>query len=246
MKSKSLSLALCLIFLAWTHGNSARADLVMHLAGDGDAIDQTGNGHNGTLSGASFGTGKFGQAFSFTGTNDVVTVNASSDLEPTDFSVAMWINTNDSSSGIKLLMDSSHGSSNGPFGWAVQMNNGRAGLAYGNGSTFPGLGSTIDIRNSGFRHFAATIGASTMSVYLDGSLDSTASFTGTPMGTGAQIRLGKHFSLNRQFSGLLDDVRIYNHALSSAEVQQLSSVPEPSSLLTSFLLLGAMALRRRK
>jgi len=44
------------------------------------------------------------------------------------------------------------------------------------------------------------------------------------------------------FDGLIDDVRIYNHALSPAEIQEL--IPEPATLL--LLTLGGILIRRKK
>ena len=234
-------MGLCLI-------TSVKADQVMHLRGDGTSLDSTGNGHDGSLiNGTSYAVGKLGQAFSFDGVNDHITVNASGDLEPSpEISVAMWIKAT-AGGGIKLLMDSSHGSSNGNFGWAIQMTNaGAVGLAYGNGSSFPAIDSTTIIGDGTFHHFATTLDGTDMRIYVDGVLEATSSYSGTPMGTGQQIRLGRHFSLNRQYNGLLDDVRIYNHALSGSEVLGLTSVPEPGALSLLVLAAAGMVARRRR
>jgi hypothetical protein len=53
----------------------------------------------------------------------------------------------------------------------------------------------------------------------------------------------------QHFRGALDDIRIYNEALSSTQVMELASVPEPSGLI--LLASGALALlvpilRRRR
>ncbi len=225
------------------------ADIVMHLKGDGTALDATTNGHDGSLvNGTSYAAGKLGQAFSFDGVDDHITVNASGDLEPSpEISVAMWIKAMPSG-GLKLLADSSHGSSNGNFGWAIQMTSaGRVGIAYGNSSGFPALDSTTVLADNTFHHFAATLDGTDMRIYVDGILDGTASYSGTPMGTGQEIRLGRHFSLTRQYNGLLDDVRIYNNALSGSQVLALTSVPEPSSIgYLLFVGIGIAARRKRK
>lgn len=46
-------------------------------------------------------------------------------------------------------------------------------------------------------------------------------------------------------SGLLDDVRVFDHSLTAAEVQGLTAVPEASTFIGGFLLCGAILLRRR-
>ena len=55
--------------------------------------------------------------------------------------------------------------------------------------------------------------------------------------------------INTYFDGAMDDIRIYNYALSAAEVQGLyTAVPEPSTYaaLTGLTALGFAAMRRRK
>lgn len=225
----------------------ASGDLVMHLSGDGDSLDQSGNGHNGNLqNGTAFTSGALGQAFSFDGVDDFITVDADAALEPTNISVAFWVKAQ-ASGGIKLLVDSSHGSSNGNFGWAIQMTSGgQVGIAYGNGGSFPALDSTTNLADDQFHHFAATLDGTNMRTYVDGVLETTASYSGTPMGTGEEIRIGRHHSLGRQFSGLMDDIRVYNHALSGTEVQALAAVPEPTSCFVLAFGAAALVTRRRR
>lgn len=227
----------------------ASGDLVMHLSGDGDSLDQSGNGHhgqNGNLNGPTFTGGVLGQAFSFDSADEFLTVDANAALEPTNISVAFWVKTQ-ASGGIKLLVDSSHGGTNGNFGWAIQMTSGgQVGIAYGNGGGFPALDSTTNLADDQFHHFAATLDGTNMRTYVDGVLETTASYSGTPMGTGEQIRIGRHHSLGRQFSGLMDDIRVYNHALTSSEVQALAAVPEPTSCLVLAFGAVTLAMRRRR
>ncbi|MEJ6567771.1 MAG: PEP-CTERM sorting domain-containing protein [Akkermansiaceae bacterium] len=52
-------------------------------------------------------------------------------------------------------------------------------------------------------------------------------------------------SVNEAFNGFIDDVRIYDNALSLGEVQVLAGVPEPSSLLLGALGFGMMLRRKR-
>lgn len=62
-----------------------------------------------------------------------------------------------------------------------------------------------------------------MALYIDGSLNATATDTTTvsttntsPVGIGSRGATGSYL-----FPGSIDDVRIYNRALSATEVQQL-------------------------
>lgn len=104
--------------------------------------------------------------------------------------------------------------------------------------------------------------ATNVSFYFDGSLFGTATFSATPVATdisgslgiaiGAGIRevastLG---NANRFVNGLIDDVRIYNTALTAGEIYDLYvNIPEPTTgalLLGGFLALAAWRGLRRK
>lgn len=101
-------------------------------------------------------------------------------------------------------------------------------------------------------HVAATADYSTglLSLYLNGSL--VASNTIAAWGTGVSasdqnyvIRIGSNHNGGEQFLGIIDDVRIFNTALSSSEVGALA-VPEPSvALLGGLGLMGFLRRRHR-
>jgi hypothetical protein len=84
--------------------------------------------------------------------------------------------------------------------------------------------------NTNFHHFALTYDSSTTTVklYLDGVLASTLISSVTGM-TGNNTRFGRQFGGNSEyFNGSMDDLRIYDNALTASEVSSL--VPEPTSM----------------
>ena len=88
-----------------------------------------------------------------------------------------------------------------------------------------------------------------MKLYLDGVLKNTATFpydTGTTTPTGNLCIGARAYNgiRNQYFNGTIDDVRIYNNALSQAEVTAL--VPEPASAMIMVLGTTIISLRRRK
>jgi hypothetical protein len=245
MKSRSIAClpAILMTFIFAIGVGQARpadADLVAWLSGNGNANDSSGNGHHGTLvNGTAFTSGRAGQAFSFDGINDHITVSPSTALEPVNMSIAMWVRATPGTGGqLQLLGDSSHASV-ANSGWALQiLSNNHVGFAYGNGLGFPQVNSTSVVADNTFHHIAATFDGNFLRMYFDGMLQSTVAYSGTRSVTGNSIFFGRHVSLNRQLNGALDEIRIYNHALSQGEVTALSAIPEPTSL---FLLLPATA-----
>lgn len=225
------------------------AGLVGEWKADGNTNDSSGNGLNGVLqNGLSFETGVIGQAFSFDGIDDFIEVSDPTTLlQPPFLSVTMWIKS-DPVAGLRLLADSSHGGSGNAKGWALQLNGSDVSFAYGDGISFPEITSTEAVADGEYHHIAATLSATQMRIYVDGDLDQFANISSSLVASPANngdIRFGRHFSLNRQYQGLMDDVRIYNHALSASEVRGLAAVPEPSS--AALLCVGpAVLMRRRK
>lgn len=59
-------------------------------------------------------------------------------------------------------------------------------------------------------------------MYLDGALASTTTFSGTPlfMKSDQELRVGNCYG-TEYMHGMIDDVRLYNRALSNAEVAGL-------------------------
>ena len=81
------------------------------------------------------------------------------------------------------------------------------------------ISGTIPIANNTWYHVAVTYDGTTISQYVDGSLDVAADRSLT---LGADFRLGYHSMGGRSWDGHLDDVRIYSAALSAPEIANLS------------------------
>ncbi len=75
---------------------------------------------------------------------------------------------------------------------------------------------------SGFHHLAATYNGSQKRIYLDGELKNSTSATGS-LGTGDDLlKIGQGYLQGEQegyFNGIIDEVRIYDRALSESEIK---------------------------
>ncbi|TWT82214.1 hypothetical protein CA13_36750 [Planctomycetes bacterium CA13] len=240
-----------ILFLAVS--NVCCGALVAHYTGDGTFNDSSGNDyHGGPTGNTTFATGVHGQAFSFDGNNDDIRIANSSDLEPAILTVSLWLKIPDTVGIQRLIIDSSHGFVD-QKGWALQTNpDGSIALVFGDDSTFHVVSSTTLIDDDQFHHITGVKDASNLLIYVDGNLENTLPYTWTAAPSGRTLRIGTSWGGNnllqvRDVEGLIDDVRIYDNALSQSQVLSLASaVPEPSS--TALMLLcgiGTLAYRRR-
>lgn len=189
----------------------------------GEVIDSSGNGNNGTSSGgATTAAGKFGYGGSFAGDDDHVVVANSSSLQSVinSFSVSVWFNDYSFPTGNNTLVEQWYPDS----GWII-------GESSTSGKIFANLVTSDSSNNnwtsnatlsSGVWHNVVLVyDGATESMYIDGELDNSYSISGT-LSTGYDnpIYIGSN-AVNAFISSSIDDVRLYNRALSPDEIAKL-------------------------
>ena len=97
----------------------------------------------------------------------------------------------------------------------------------GNGGTAVVVDSATTLAAGVFRHLACTWNGTTVALYLDGVLSASTAQTITPVGNAALLSLGQFGGNSDRLDGTLDEVRLYNRALSAAELQQDMNTPIP-------------------
>src|SRR5262249_8483048 len=81
-------------------------------------------------------------------------------------------------------------------------------------------------------HLAATYDGATLSLYLNGNLVSSQAMSGSLTTSTGALRIGGNSVFGDYFQGLIDDVRIYNRALSLNEIRSDLSTPVGGTLET--------------
>ncbi len=210
------------------------AGLVGHWEFEGNANDSSGNSNHGTEQGTPVydPAGKFGQAINLDGTDDYVELPTG--LVGSDIgSVTLWIKTTQSSRAHMFY----GGVETNDNGWGgddelhVSMEEGEDGRPGGRISFFiegaPDMEiETAPVNNDTWTHVAATWDkSSSAKLYVNGFMAGSAVHTGNSFSLTGCLRLGRPGDPERYYSGLLDDVRIYNYALSAAEMMYLAGSP---------------------
>jgi hypothetical protein len=174
----------------------------------GNAIDSSGNGNTGTWNGTGshYPAGKFGNGGGFNGTDDYVEFSSSIILE----SASLWANFNDITSTSYFL-------GNGSQSQGVRYD-GSMFLVFNGGSNWTAVPWT---KRDELVHFAVVRvdGTANYDIYINGGKIGTG-YAGDGNADIAIKLLGKRYD-GYQFKGIIDEVRIYNRALSDREVRQL-------------------------
>jgi len=209
--------------------------MVAYYPFNGNALDKSGNGNDGISYNATITQDRFGNpssAYSFNGTNSYIQVPYSSQFnlsQSSGFSVVLWFNPATTQRPIYVLIDKSH---NPPSawntGWVIQcMNDGvygvnNFGFWFGNGSTMTNGANGTCFFDNKWHLVVATFDGLKTNFYIDGNLTGNSLLSGTPSTTNYPLLIGRVYAYNGGFfKGDIDDIRIYNRALTAAEVSQL-------------------------
>jgi len=186
--------------------------------GAGTALtDISGNNNNGSISGATWSTsGKFGSALVFNGTSTRVTVPNSASLQLTSgMTLEAWVFPTVTPTNWRSVVDKNV---DGYYLMASTSSGNRPGV----GGTWTGgnqntIGPSVLAVNT-WTHLAATSDGTTVRLFVNGvQVASQAQPTPLATTTGT-LQIGGN-SYGEYFAGRIDDVRIYNRALSPAQIQ---------------------------
>ncbi len=192
--------------------------------------DQTGTGHTGTVSGATWtAQGKFGSALTFDGVNDWVTVNDANDLDfTTGMTLEAWVFPTTSGGGSwrnVIIKERSAGEIYNLYSNADT----NAPVVYLVRAAQPG--QPLDARGvaslplNTWSHLAATYDGTTLRLYVNGGQVGTRAVA-NPLVTSADVlRFGGNSKWGEFFAGRIDEVRLYNRALTQTEIQTDMNTP---------------------
>jgi len=218
---------ICLIsfVLMLSIADNASAELVAYWTfdeGSGDiAYDSSGNGNNGTINGAEWDAGKYGNALLFNAQDNYVEVPTSDSLEiDTNVTIAAWINWIDA--GDTWLAIMANGQQDGP--WE------NYGLFVNRGGRFLYFTLSLDgghvtqqtpndvIEPDEWLHACATWDGSTARIYVNGEMVLEQAQAGELVPPQLPLRIGHRNGSAHYYNGIIDEVRIYNHALTEVEI----------------------------
>ncbi len=187
-------------------------------------IDASGSGNLGTISGATrITTTQFGKALSFNGTNNWVTINDSASVDlTTGMTLEAWVYPTSLNGWKTVLMKEQTGFAS--YWLYANDDASRPANVVNVGGTLRQLSAGSHLPTNTWTHLAATYDGSTQKLYVNGVLVGSRSQTGAIALSSGALRIGGNSLWGEYFTGYIDEVRIYNRALSQAEIASDSKI----------------------
>ena len=215
---------------------------------DGNANDESGNGNNGTINGATLSTDRNGEtnkAYSFNGTSDFIEVLNSISLNVgTSITLNCWVKTYYSSNSTPPQSIIRKGGSYTPS-WSLNQEQGKYIMNAYNGNWFSALSPINLIDTSKWTMLTGIINTNNIQIFKEGQLVGSTTYSGQTLNTTDKLYFGldpNKIGVSPMFyKGKIDDIAIYNRALSQQEITALYSGTPASPLASTKVFVDAPA-----
>ncbi|MDD4353955.1 MAG: DUF2341 domain-containing protein, partial [Candidatus Nanoarchaeia archaeon] len=197
-----------------------RKGLVSEWHMDGNANDSIGS-NNGVVTEAVYSNGKYGSALTFDGINDIVEITHNPSLNLSNaISVGMWVKSTNYTGYKDLLVKYYYDwafrqswNGDGVLLWMVKINGTVRSVNYNNPSY---------LWNGNWHYIFGVFDGVTQKLYVDGNkVTENSNYNGFIATSQNILGLGYSYAGAGYFNGSLDEVRVYNRALSDREVAYL-------------------------
>ena len=197
--------------------------------GSGTTVtDSSGNGNNGTVANGTWSTaGKYGDALQFNGSSSLVTIpNATSLQLSSGMTLEAWVNPSAVGNNWRDVV---YKGNDNYYLEATSTNSSfpDAGLIAGGG--YADAFGTSALPANTWSFLTETYDGSTLRLYVNGTQVASTAHTGAIATSTNPLQIGGDSIYGQYFAGLIDNVRVYNLALTAAQIQADQTAPIGSS-----------------
>ena len=193
--------------------------------GSGTTVtDASGNGNNGTITNATWAaTGKYGKALQFNGTSALVTIPDAASLHlSTGMTLEAWVNP---STVTSTWRDVIYKGNDNYYLEATSTNASSPDAGMIAGGSYADAFGTAALPANTWSYLTETYDGSTLRLYVNGTQVASTAHTGTIATSTNPLQIGGDSIYGQFFAGLIDDVRVYNVALTAAQIQTDMTTP---------------------
>jgi concanavalin A-like lectin/glucanase superfamily protein len=184
--------------------------------GNGTVVnDASGNGNNGTAANTTWTTsGKYGNALSFNGSSSRVTVPDSASLHlTTAMTLEAWVYPTSTTARYRDVIYK------GDDNYYLEATSPQSGAPVTGGTFTSELFGTSALPVNTWSYLAATYNRSTLRLYVNGVQVASKSATAAMAVSSNPLQIGGNTIYGSYYNGVIDEVRIYNRALTQAQIQ---------------------------
>ena len=155
-------------------------------------------------------------AIHFDGSNDYIQASHISALNVTNLTVEAWVKADSTQTDYATIIDKGSDTTSGN-GWMLQFNGSNGNVRFWS----PGGAavSTTNINDKQWHHLAASYDGSNYKLYVDGTLENTVPSANGIVNNSADLYIGNSLLGSMNFSGLIDEVRVWNVARTQSQIQ---------------------------
>jgi hypothetical protein len=187
--------------------------------------DSSGNNNNGSAINTAWDlNGKYGSALSFNGTDSIVSINNSSSLNlTTGMTLEAWIKPASLSKWKNVI--TKERPNHLVYGMYANTNTNRPSGEISIGGSNTTIQGNSQLPVNAWTHIAVTFDGSNLQIFVNGTQVAAQSVSGSITTSANPLRIGGNLVWGEYFSGFIDEVRIYNVALSASDIQTDMNTP---------------------
>jgi Concanavalin A-like lectin/glucanases superfamily len=195
-------------------------------AGEGTTVeDLSGNGRPASVEGAEWTKGKYGDALRFDGEEDCVSLALSPGLRlEEELTLEAWVRPEGELSADPIVFDEGEELPAYALGIGIP-HSGKAEGVIGDGTGTSRSYSAEALEDDVWTHLAMTFDGAHLRLYVNGALVGTEAVADPAFASPGPITIGCDALYGAHFRGKIDELRIYNRALSGSEVQADMATP---------------------